>query len=300
MQCALLSPAFSKAARSRRDVAPLDATRPALMRLRASLVRVVADFLASQCEPMAVQINRIRAAMGKAAPLGDDESEAIERILAQVDFAGWAILAGDVEEILAEIAANGSAAALVQIGLDVQARREVLNIVNAYALDYAKRRSAAMVGMRIDELGRLVPNPNAVWQITEGTREYLRAAIRDAIDNGTSNQDLAAFLADSYGFSKRRAMVIARTETNRASNQGSLASYKASGVVTAKEWLTADDDLVSPECQENGEAGPIALDADFPSGDPCPPVHPNCRCTIVPIVVFANEAAAQLTEEISP
>ena len=133
--------------------------------------------------------------MGKAAPVGDSEKNAIEIILAQVDFAGWSILAGDVEQILAEIVANGAAAALVQVGLDVESRRDVLNVVNEFALSYAKRRSAAMVGMRVDELGRLVPNPNAVWQITEGTREYLRAAIRDAIDEGLSNQDLAARLA---------------------------------------------------------------------------------------------------------
>ena len=289
MQCALLSPGFAKRARGSRLAPPLDTGRASLIKLRAKLARAIAAFLATQAEPMAVQINRTRAAMGKAAPVGDSEKNAIEIILAQVDFAGWSILAGDVEQILAEIVANGAAAALVQVGLDVESRRDVLNVVNEFALSYAKRRSAAMVGMRVDELGRLVPNPNAVWQITEGTREYLRAAIRDAIDEGLSNQDLAARLAESYGFSKRRAMVIARTETNRASNEGSLASYKASGLVTAKEWLTAEDDLVSPECQENGEAGPIGLDAKFPSGDECPPVHPNCRCTIAPIVVFEGE-----------
>lgn len=289
MECALLSPAFAKRARGRRDVPPLNAGRPSLVKLRATLARAVAAFLASQTEPMAVQINRTRAAMGKAAPVGDDEKNAIERILAELDFAGWSVLAGDVEAIIADIVADGAMAAFVQIGLDVESRREVLNIVNDYALKYAKDRSAAMVGMRVDELGRLVPNPNAVWQITEGTRDYLRAAIRSAIDEGLSNQDLAKQLAESYGFSKRRAMVIARTETNRASNQGSLASYKASGLVTAKEWLTAEDDLVSPECEENGEAGEIPLDAKFPSGDECPPVHPNCRCTIAPIVVFEGE-----------
>lgn len=286
MECALLSPAFAKRTRARRELPPLNVSRASLVKLRAKLARAIAAFLESQASPMATQINRIRAAIGKAAPVGDDEKNAIERILAQVDFAGWSILSGDVDAIIADIVANGSAAAFVQIGLDVESRRDVLNVVNEFALSYAKRRSAAMVGMRVDELGRLIPNPNAVWQITEGTREYLRAAIRDAIDEGLSNQDLAARLADSYGFSKRRAMVIARTETNRASNEGALAGYKASGLVTAKEWLTAEDDLVSPECQENGAAGPIGLDANFPSGDPCPPVHPNCRCTITPIVVF--------------
>jgi SPP1 gp7 family putative phage head morphogenesis protein len=137
--------------------------------------------------------------------------------------------------------------------------------------------------------GNLIPNPDARWQITDGTRDFIRTQVRDAMEGGWSNDVLATKLSDSYAFSAERAMVIARTETIRASNQGSLASYTAAGV-TEKEWTTAEDDRVSEDCEANGAQGPIPIGEDFDSGDDVPPAHPNCRCTIVPVVHFASES----------
>src|SRR6185312_12134499 len=123
----------------------------------------------------------------------------------------------------------------------------------------------------------------------EGTREFLRDDVGQALADGWSNDELAKKLADSYAFSDDRAMTIARTETQMAANAGALNGYKASGVVDGKIWLTAEDDLVSEECQENGDAGVIGLDEDFPSGDDAPPVHPNCRCSIAPFIDFGSQ-----------
>ncbi len=247
-------------------------------------------FLQSQAPKIAGQVQVLRALHRvdpkaiRKADLSRQELDAVEAIVAGIDFAGWSVLVGDIDGMLADIIADGTVAAFAQIGLDVEARKEVLNVVNDFALAAARQRAAAMVGMRADELGRLVPNPNAVWRITEGTRDFLRVDVTAAIAEGWGNDTLSAKIAQSYGFSKERATVIARTETNRASNQGALAGYKASGVVGGKQWLTAEDDKVSPECEENGNAGVLALSANFPSGDEAPPVHPNCRCTIVPVV----------------
>lgn len=256
-------------------------------------------FFQAQAPAIASQVNAAIDARGlRKADLADDELDAIEAIVSGIDFNGWSVLVGDVDHLISDIVRDGTVHAFAQIGIDVEARPEVVNVVNAYALEYGRQRSAAMVGMRVDALGGLIPNPNAVWQITDGTREFLRADIGQAIAEGWSNDTLANKIAESYAFSKERAMVIARTETNRASNAGALESYKASGVVGGKEWLTAEDDKVSPECEENGNAGVIALGADFPSGDPSPPVHPNCRCTIVPVVDWtAIENIPDLTTE---
>ena len=223
------------------------------------------------------------------APGGRGGAAEIEAIIARVDFAGWSVLVGNVEPTIEAVIKDSAYAALAQVGIDTEARKEVRNIVDERAVAYARERGAEMVGMRVDELGRLIPNPNAFWQITEPTRDYIRASVREAIAEGWSNDRLAAALSEAYGFSSTRAMVIARTETNRAASIGALMGYKASGVVDAKKWLTAEDDLVSEECQANGVAGPagdgvLPLDADYPSGDEAPPVHPNCRCAIAPVV----------------
>lgn len=242
---------------------------------------------------MARQCAKLRAEIGKAART-PEEQDAIDRVLAGVDFAGWSVLVGDIDEDIAAIVEDAGYAALLEVGIDIKAEPAPAGIVSDYAVKYADSRAAELVGMRYDELGELVENPRAEWAITESTRDFLRGAVTDAIEGGKSNDWLARTIADSYGFSRDRADMIARTETNIAQNKGSLQGYKASGLVTFKQWVTADDDLVEPECEANGLAGAggdgvIPIDDDFPSGDDAPPAHPNCRCVIVPVVVTQTE-----------
>ncbi len=115
----------------------------------------------------------------------------------------------------------------------------------------------------------------------------LRATVADAIEQGSSAADLAHAIGESAGFSDYRSMMIARTEIVNANRQGNVTAYRESGAATGKEWLTAGDDLVDDECQENEDAGPIGLDEDFPNGD-LP--HPSCRCDILPVVEPLSEA----------
>lgn len=252
------------------------------------------SFFQAQAPVIARQVIALRSATVKAE-LTDDERQTLEAVLADVDLSGWSALAGDVAPVLDAITRDGSYAALAQVHVDVTADPDVANVVNGNALDYAAERSAEMVGKRRNLAGDLVDNPDARWRIDDSTRELLRADIAQALANGASNDDLAQTIGDSYAFSDERAMTIARTETQFAANTGALNGYKASGVVDGKQWLTAEDDLVSEECAANGEAGPnqdgvIGLDDDFPSGDDAPPVHPNCRCTIAPYIDFSADA----------
>ena len=262
--------------------------RPTVKRLRARLAHVLRAFFVRQAPKLIGQIVTLRGKTLHKSELTDEERQAIDAIIAGLDFSGWAALVGDVDEIIVDAVKDGAYAALLQIGVDVTTDPAVAEIVNTYALDYAQERSAGMVGMRQTTDG-LVPNPNADWQITEGTRDLLRGEIRQALEEGVSNDVLATRLSDAYAFSDQRAMLIARTETIRASNEGAISGYRASGLVESKQWTTAEDDRVSEDCEENGNAGPIALDASFPSGDDVPPAHPNCRCVVVPVVSFASE-----------
>lgn len=284
---------------AKRTAVPLDPKRASLRRLQAELTRRVAKFLATRVDSIATQIGFDLDTRGlRKANLPHDELSALEAIVAGIDFAGWSVLVGDIEELLADIVRDGMVASFGQIGFGTEARKEVVNVVAAEAVEYGRQRSAALVGMRVDALGSVIPNPRARWRITEGTREYLRATVREAIAEGWSNDTIAAKLRTSYGFSKSRAMLIARTETNMASNAGALASYKASGVVGGKQWLTAEDDKVTPDCVLNGDAGTVALASPFPSGAEAPPDHPNCRCTLVPVVdwTMVDNIPSALTE----
>ncbi len=109
-----------------------------------------------------------------------------------------------------------------------------------------------------------------------------------------------------------RAEMIARTESIKAANFGAQEAWEQSGVVTAKEWLTAADERVEPLCAAmDGKI--IGLGDDFfKKGDkltaenddgkqvsqtfnvdtPVPPLHPNCRCTLIP--VMGSKAVASI------
>lgn len=87
---------------------------------------------------------------------------------------------------------------------------------------------------------------------------------------------------------KVQAERITRTEVLRVSNEAAVDAWKQSGVVEGKQWLTAEDDRVDEECAEyNGKI--IDLDGIYTKtsyesvGEP--PLHPNCRCVVLPILV---------------
>lgn len=103
-------------------------------------------------------------------------------------------------------------------------------------------------------------------------------------------------------YSKMQAERITRTEVIRASNEGTLDAWKQSEVVEAKQWLTAEDERVSEDCMEmNGVIVGLEKDYDDEIRDILgnkkagqilsyghveePPLHPNCRCTLLPVLV---------------
>ncbi len=123
-----------------------------------------------------------------------------------------------------------------------------------------------------------------VRNVSDTTKDEIRRLLSLQSENGWSSEDLARMfesLADTR--SKTRALLIARTETAAMYSEGSIAAYKASGVVKGLEWLTADDELTCEICAPlNGTR--TDLDGAFAEGVSFPPAHPACRCAIAPIV----------------
>lgn len=103
-----------------------------------------------------------------------------------------------------------------------------------------------------------------------------------------------------------RSKLIARTETFKAVNFATDESYLQSGVVEAKEWFTGMDERVCPYCRPmngktigvgktwfkqgetiQGDDG-VGFVADYESIQN-PPLHANCRCGLVPVLVGAKK-----------
>jgi len=126
-----------------------------------------------------------------------------------------------------------------------------------------------------------------VTKLDDATRDMLAGDIDTAMKEGWTTDELAGKLSENYAFSEARAQTIARTEIAFADMQGSMETYRASGVVTGKKVLLAENPC--PICEENANDGIIDLDEDFSSGDDAAPFHPNCECTVTPIIAEEDE-----------
>lgn len=134
-------------------------------------------------------------------------------------------------------------------------------------------------------------------------RAEFEMAIRKAIVQsqiaGDSIAQASRRLRDALGIRRgdpkslfARTEMIARTEILRSSNQGALAVYEQNKDVLQGYTFTAThDERTCPICG--------ALDGqnfEFGSDHAQPPVHPNCRCTLVPWLkdqVFQDEIAGK-------
>lgn len=130
--------------------------------------------------------------------------------------------------------------------------------------------------------------------ITPATKEMIRRILADAFqDDLTVNQTATKLRERFTGFKKIRAITIARTEIIGAHNGATILSYKQSGLVEAKIWVTSRDDRVrDTHAAIDGVA--VGLEGNFPNGLQAPGVPGivsppsdlvNCRCTVVPRVI---------------
>ncbi|MHA1225139.1 MAG: phage portal protein [Candidatus Hodarchaeales archaeon] len=134
--------------------------------------------------------------------------------------------------------------------------------------------------------------------VNKRTNKEIRRVLKEGIAEGESITKLTKRIEDVFKRAKGiRAQQIARTETSRATNFATLEAYKQSGVVKAKEWLTAFDERTCERCAAmNGKI--VGLEEKyFKKGDSFmgikfdyedvgqPPLHVACRCTIIPVLL---------------
>ena len=113
--------------------------------------------------------------------------------------------------------------------------------------------------------------------------------ISNGIQNGNSIPEIRGMITEAFdNISKTQAQLISRTEVMRTSNQAAKDAWEQSGVVDAYQWLTAGavDECADYEGEvraANDTNGFYDVANDFQDGDP--PLHPNCKCVLIPIVV---------------
>lgn len=118
-------------------------------------------------------------------------------------------------------------------------------------------------------------------------RQKLIDIISSAVKDGKSIPEIRATIQSDFDtYTKSQADRISRTEVARVSTQASLDAWEQSGLVEGKQWVVMEG---GDECDDyDGEVE--ALDGnfygdttEFADGDP--PIHPNCKCQLVPILL---------------
>jgi SPP1 gp7 family putative phage head morphogenesis protein len=112
--------------------------------------------------------------------------------------------------------------------------------------------------------------------------DLLKTTLTEGMDAGETIPELMARVNETFDqFDRYRAEMIARSETSRAANEAALESYRQSGVVMRKVWMTAPDccDICAEMDGKVVGIDEAFFDDDYGDGEG-PPAHPNCRCSV--------------------
>ena len=120
-----------------------------------------------------------------------------------------------------------------------------------------------------------------IWRNTDYLAQMLEDEIEAAFLSGKSVRRMANVIMGRFGVGYRAAECLMRTETSYVQNQTAAQSYRDAGC-TDYEILTASDRRTCRRCAaQNGRRYPFTA---MQAGENAPPFHPNCRCTILPVV----------------
>lgn len=129
---------------------------------------------------------------------------------------------------------------------------------------------------------------NTYQQVGDHLWATARAQLSQGFESGESIPQLAARLRQSAGLSARTAVMVARTSVIEASNAGSMAMARVSGLEMLKEWIATPDLRTRPthlaaDGQRVALSEPFIVggySADFPAAPTLPPSERyRCRCT---------------------
>jgi len=150
---------------------------------------------------------------------------------------------------------------------------------------------------RFTDLAAMSAREYEVGYLTENQVNKLKVALKETFNKGHGIKMLSSTLLnkniipDLYALAEDgtkslimsrdvRSLMVARTETIRMANQGALANYKENNVREVS-FTAALSDRTCEECMSLD--GKVFEISNIPP-DALIPVHPNCRCTYIPVI----------------
>jgi hypothetical protein len=288
----------------------------------------------------------------------DDAEREMERILEEEEEIGRSVdrvLRRQVDAVLKELRASDVPTAELTVKVEEMLRsskwdRQLVEALRPYLLSSLENGIAVGVDA-VKEVAKAAPD---FWPSREeleaytrsesvrlargaarGVNRYTVVRFSEIIGTGVQDgktipeiasdvQEWAGEKGDAERTTRSRALMIARTEAQRASRKAEVEAWKATGIVEGKVWLLAPDpcefceaasdafsksaigledsfyqkgDLLFGTPDAEGNRREMLMDYEDIEG---PPLHPNCRCSLQPrLISDYEEIIASGREEIA-
>jgi len=205
----------------------------------------------------------------------DAATDAIERQLARRLKRVLSDEQNEVLDLLRRTRGNPGAAEVLPSEVDHLAR------FTQAALEDLKEAERAGAGFFGEAPRRTADVTDTAEQFATELVRQIRVRLERAFDDGGDENEVGDRIRACYReWKTQRIADTARHYVVAAFTRGVV---EAAPDGTAFRWLVDDGDVPSPDCEDNALAGPVVKGEPFPTGDLCPPVHPGCRCLVVPV-----------------
>jgi hypothetical protein len=220
-----------------------------------------------------------KASAGGKLSKGDSDDDAAKAILilAALEWQ-YPDLYAAVLPYLETAATSGAEAGAYQIAANQGADlTETLEEAVAKSKAAAGDRAAELVGLKKDENGALVEDPDAQWSMATTARNDVLETIKQAITEDWGAGKLEKQIQESPLFAQPHADLTADNEITRQQASGHLQSWVTSGKVLEYQWTVADLGCC-PLCLSFNMLGSVPVGYRFAPFIDAPGAHPFCRC----------------------
>lgn len=116
-----------------------------------------------------------------------------------------------------------------------------------------------------------------IWDNTDRLREALNDQLISCLVTGKKPTELKNMLQEEFNVSYNRADSLVRTEMAHIQTQAAQKRYEDYGIKEVEVWAPKDERRCEVCGQLHGKRFPITSSMPVPA-------HPNCRCSILPVV----------------
>lgn len=143
----------------------------------------------------------------------------------------------------------------------------------------------------VGALGDGSPLRDVLNRYGAATAQAIERSLIEGMVAGENPRKIARRISPALGRFRYEASRIARTETLRAYRESARATYQAnSDIISGWQWLSARSLRTCPTCWGmDGQIFPL----EKPQGN-----HPQCRCTLLPVLIGAKPPLRHTGEEV--